>query len=385
MRFTSFTALNADGTANRSAGQILDDAEGIAVDNQIQVNVDTGPVAHTLLGGLDYSHSDTSYRYGANYDVPVFDLLDPNYGEEPIEGPTSDEFVSSTSTKQSLTGLYLQDQAEFERFVLTIGGRYDWLNTENESFLPPVGRTEQDDEKFSGRIGLNYLFDNGISPYVSYSTSFAPTIGSSFGGTPFDPTEGEQVEVGVKYTPSDLNLSVNAAVFQIKQTNVLSQDPDNAFFQIQLGEVESTGFEVQVTTSLADGLDLTAAYTYVDLEITAGDNIGNVPVGIPDHQFSVWGNYEVPASLAEGLGLGLGLRFQGESYADSLNAEKNDSRVFVDASLAYDFGKANPQLEGISAQVNAKNLFDERDVTCAQPYCYRDKGRDIIGSIKYRF
>ena len=166
---------------------------------------------------------------------------------------------------------------------------------------------------------------------------------------------------------------------------MLSQDPDNAFFQIQLGEVESTGFEVQVTTSLADGLDLTAAYTYVDLEITAGDNIGNVPVGIPDHQFSVWGNYEVPASLAEGLGLGLGLRFQGESYADSLNAEKNDSRVFVDASLAYDFGKANPQLEGISAQVNAKNLFDERDVTCAQPYCYRDKGRDIIGSIKYRF
>ncbi|WP_456305376.1 TonB-dependent receptor domain-containing protein [Bradyrhizobium diazoefficiens] len=34
-----------------------------------------------------------------------------------------------------------------------------------------------DDSRFSGRAGLIYNFDNGIAPYVSYSTSYNPIIG----------------------------------------------------------------------------------------------------------------------------------------------------------------------------------------------------------------
>ena len=35
-----------------------------------------------------------------------------------------------------------------------------------------------DDSANTGRVGLNYLFDFGLSPYVSYSTSFTPTSGA---------------------------------------------------------------------------------------------------------------------------------------------------------------------------------------------------------------
>ncbi|RYE76041.1 MAG: hypothetical protein EOO74_09080, partial [Myxococcales bacterium] len=59
MKFVSALGLTPDGLAvTRSAGQILDDTKGIAVDNQVQGRFCTGAVAHTLLGGLDYTYRD---------------------------------------------------------------------------------------------------------------------------------------------------------------------------------------------------------------------------------------------------------------------------------------------------------------------------------------
>ncbi|GGD15465.1 TonB-dependent siderophore receptor [Aureimonas glaciei] len=382
VKYTQIGAISADRrTASRTAWRIVDELDSFVVDNQAEVHVDTGPVKHTLLGGLDYSYVDVDDSYGFG-PAPDLDLVNLNYGEQAIATPGLN--LVSTTTQQSQTGLYLQDQLEYERFVLTLGGRYDWLTAKNFDYMSALS-TEQDDEKFSGRAGLAYLFDNGISPYVSYSTSFAPTIGRSATGATFQPTEGEQEEIGIKYAPDDLNLAVNAALFRIVQTNVLAQDPDNLLGQIQRGEVESRGFELEATTSLMTGLNLTAAYTYLDMEITRGNNEGMFPSGIPEHQVSIWSDYTVQGGKAEGLGFGAGLRFVGESFGDDANTYKNDSRILVDASLSYDFGKANPRFEGVSAQINAKNLFDKRDATCSSGYCYLDEGRNVIGSIRYRF
>ncbi|MBF3145382.1 TonB-dependent receptor, partial [Pseudomonas aeruginosa] len=52
---------------------------------------------------------------------------------------------------------------------------------------------------FTGRAGLSYVFDNGIAPYVSYATAFAPQVGLDVSGSPFRPTTGEQKEIGIKY------------------------------------------------------------------------------------------------------------------------------------------------------------------------------------------
>ncbi|WP_082660070.1 TonB-dependent siderophore receptor [Aureimonas sp. AU40] len=382
VKYTSIGTLSADGlTASRSTGRIVDNLDSIAVDNQAQMHFDTGPVVHTLLGGLDYNHVDVDDKIGLG-SAPDLDLVTRNYGAQAIASPALD-FVATT-TRQNQTGVYLQDQLQYNRLVLTLGGRYDWLSQQAFNQLS-VSTSEQDDEKFSGRAGLSYLFDNGISPYVSYSTSFSPVIGNSFSGASFNPSQGRQEEIGVKYAPTDINLVVNAALFRIRQTNVLASDPNNPNFQIQRGEVESKGVELEATTSLMAGLSLTAAYTYLDLEITAGDNEGRVPSGIPAHQFSLWSDYTVQSGQAAGLGFGAGVRYLGQSWGDDTNTFRNDPRVLIDASLSYDFGKANPKLEGVSAQINAKNLFDKRADSCQAGYCYRDEGRNVIGSLRYRF
>ncbi|KTF06062.1 outer membrane ferripyochelin receptor, partial [marine sediment metagenome] len=61
-----------------------------------------------------------------------------------------------------------------------------------------------------------YLMANGAMPYVSYSTSFDPSIGiDDTTGRTLKPTEGKQWEVGVKYQPSSFDGLFSAAVYDL--------------------------------------------------------------------------------------------------------------------------------------------------------------------------
>ena len=60
-------------------------------------------------------------------------------------------------------------------------------------------------------------------------------------------------------------------------------------------------------------------------------------------------------------------------------------RTFIDAALSYDFGAKNSAWDGVMLQVNAKNLFDEQKPICSAGYCYKDEGRSVFGSLRYRF
>ncbi|MCY0656347.1 TonB-dependent receptor domain-containing protein, partial [Klebsiella pneumoniae] len=79
------------------------------------------------------------------------------------------------------------------------------------------------DAQFTGRAGLLYAFDNGISPYVSYSTSFDPNLyPGAPGADPLKPTTGKQTEVGVKYQIPGGNTLLTLSWFDITQRNVAS-------------------------------------------------------------------------------------------------------------------------------------------------------------------
>jgi iron complex outermembrane receptor protein len=98
-------------------------------------------------------------------------------------------------------GFYAQDQIRLDRFLLTMSGRQDLVNTSTFDRLFTGTATDQEDRAFSGRVGLLYESEIGVSPYASYSTSFSPLAGTNFYGRGFKPETGEQVEVGAKYQP----------------------------------------------------------------------------------------------------------------------------------------------------------------------------------------
>ncbi|MPT39213.1 MAG: TonB-dependent siderophore receptor [Achromobacter sp.] len=366
----------------RSARRFDEGMTALALDNQVQFNLDTGPLSHTLLAGLDFNRSsaDVSRTMGP---APSLNPYDPVYG---VDVPTPTTPLANYLERTHQTGLYLQDQIRFaDRWVLTLGGRYDWYSQKTENRLLNT-ETDQDGTRFSGRAGLNYVMPNGVAPYVSYAQSFLPNTGVSApanGSAPFAPSRARQWEAGVKYQPPGSDSLYTIALFDIKKSNVLTNDLLNPGFQVASGEVQSRGVEVEGKFSLADGWDFTGSYTYVNAEITSANNAtqGNRPALVPEHTASGWLNYTVRRSALAGLSLGVGARYVGSTYGDNANTLKIAGRTLIDAGVSYAVDKH------LTLSVNATNLFDKEYLaTCSDlTDCYPGSRRSVIGRVKYRF
>jgi iron complex outermembrane receptor protein len=384
VRYTSVDAIDpVTNIASRSTGYVHDILDSFVVDNQVQADFVTGPIEHKLLVGLDYSYLslDGGIGFGAASD---FDL---NTGQ-PL-GPTYDPGFnySRYRQKQSQTGLYVQEQAKFDRWILTLTGRQDWVDTNDDDLMN--GTSEDiDDSEFTGRVGLTYVFDNGLAPYASYSTSFAPNLGVDIDGNTFAPTTAKQIESGVKYVPPGFDGYFAASIFQIEQDNGLVTDDIDPLFQVQTGKVRARGFELEAVANLGQGLKVRGAYTYLDLTNIAGDpeTVGLTPSGQPENSFALWVDYQFqPGTKLAGLGLGAGVRYTGATWGNPLNTFQNDAYTLVDAKLSYDFQHLDPKLKGWSAQINAQNLLDEEYTTCDAGYCYLGAPRTVIAGLKYRW
>ncbi|MBN8940519.1 MAG: TonB-dependent siderophore receptor [Rhizobiales bacterium] len=384
VKYVGISAIDTSTmTASRYTGRVRDVVDGITVDNQVQANFASGPVQHTLLVGVDYMRSTLRDRMGFG-SAPALDLVTLNYGAQAISPPA---LTSAMTQNQSQVGLYAQDQLKWGGWILTVGGRQDWVETSTRDI---TGNTSdaKSDHAFTGRAGLTYVFDSGFAPYVSYSTSFVPNLGSTAGGVAFNPTTGSQAEIGIKYQPPGFNGFVTAALFELTQNGGLVTDPANALRQVQRGTIRARGLELQAVTSLGNGISINASYTHLNLVTVKGTDstIGKMPSGIPGDSVSLWANYAVPPGDAwSGFSIGAGLRYTGFTYGDDQNTFRSDAVALVDAAIRYNFGAVDKRLSGLTLKINAQNLFDRNYTTCQVGYCYMGARRTVIASLNYRW
>lgn len=169
--------------------------QALTVDNQLEAHLSSGFMDHTVLFGVDYQQreNDVSWPSGA---FPSINAFEPIYGSDPIV------FYDPTREQHEIeqTGVYLQDQIAIDSWRFTLGGRYDWVSIDNAN-LNTDDSSSLSDTQFSGRAGVVYLFDNGVAPYLSYSTAFTPTSFVDESGNLLAPMEGEQWEAGLKVQP----------------------------------------------------------------------------------------------------------------------------------------------------------------------------------------
>lgn len=381
--------LQADlRTLNRSINYVQSDSTNIALDNQLQANLLTGPFAHKMLFGLDYQKQNNNSDYRFAFINPI-DAFNPVYGSIVPTAASLPAFIK-TSTDQKQLGLYAQDQIKIDRFTLTLTGRQDWADADTTSrgLFPAPGVYPQRDQAGTGRVGLNYLFDFGLSPYANYSTSFVPVSGTDASGAAFKPTTGEGKEIGLKFKPNGSNLMLTAAVFEIIQQNVLTADPTNPIFSIQTGEARVRGFEFEARGNLTRELSIVGGFSHLDPRVTRSNDgtVGNYLVNTALDQASLWAKYAWLDGPLAGLGLGAGVRYVGESYGDSANTIRIDPYTLFDAAISYDFGYRRPDLKGLSAQINATNLTDKYYVaSCVTSlsYCGLGAGRRILGTLRF--
>ncbi|WP_411033689.1 TonB-dependent siderophore receptor [Shinella sp. BYT-45] len=411
IKSVNFQSLAADGrTINRNASYSVHKDYSFSVDNQIQAEFSTGGADHTFLAGLDYQRYRNRFNYGQGLAGPI-DWTNPVYGI-PIT-PVRLTFDRKEPFDQ--LGIYAQDQISYGNWRLWLSGRHDWAESRSQitNMITGAngGTSEAESSAFTGRIGLLYLFDNGLAPYVSYSTSFEPALGMDYHHNALKPMTGEQVEAGLKFEPEGYDASVTLSAFHITKNNVTATDPDPTHVcpglpqnrcVTQNGEVASKGFEAEIRASVLDGLDLIAAYSFTDVEVVKSDTaafIGKRPVGVPEHMASLWASYTFGEGALEGLTLGGGVRYVGSSYGTDTNLwgahapgyERAPSKVpgytLVDLALGYDFGKRDPSLAGLRLDVKVNNVFDEKYVAACNGYgsCVYGEGRSALATLKYRW
>lgn len=374
-------------TLNRSVALAIESVDSVTLDNQLLGSVKTGWLTHNIIAGVDYQRTHQTEAAGFGGAAAALDTFDPVYGS-PVTPP---DISFSVRLNMRQTGAYAQDQIALDNWRLVLSGREDWVKSDQLDRLG--GSTSSlDQSKFTGRAGLLYLFPDGVAPYFSYSTSFQPQTATDIHGHVLPPTQGQQSEAGIKYQPPAWNTLLTAAVYDLRQTNVATQDPDApfGFGSIAAGEVRSRGIELEGSAHPTEALALKASYTFLD-NLTVRDDSGlqgTRPYGVPRQTANAYAIYTFQDGPAGGLGLGGAVRYLGQNFNGAAGADAYTigGATLFDALASYDFGRVSPRAQGLTFHLDATNLFDKRYISSCYStlWCWYGASRNVQASLSYR-
>ena len=373
----------------------LSDADARALTSDLQVHGKflTGVVEHTLVAGFDYQNAYTDNDTFFAATGGLLDLYQPVYGQ--VKNlPTAANIVNRPSSTTYQSGFYLQDNIKIaEQWLISAALRRDKATTNPELTASTTQMAT------TGRLGLMYLFESGISPYVSYSESFEPLLGTDAYGKAFVPKSGEQWEAGLKYQPKGTEHLLTAAVFEITEhnrTTTLSAaqvtDPAviNPNGQVQDGAITSKGIELEAQLAWRE-LDIYASYAYIDAYVSQSNRIGEMGATLsaqPDQLASIWATWR-PEIFANWQ-FGAGVRYVGETSDGTARVERNGvvlnnplttvSYTLLDAMIGYQMGDYNLSLQ-------AQNITDKTVITSclARGDCFYGQRRAISANLRYSF
>ncbi len=324
-------------------------ASSFNIDNRLENEFDLGGASHKVMAGIDYRYYRLDNNQLAAFAPDLSDGSGPYDGTPPTLAPyTWQKFHINQ------VGVYVQDQIKFGGgWIATLNGRFDYVDSELKNIRTTQSVYSASESAWSGRAGIAYEFDNGVTPYASIASFFSPVVGGNADGA-HKPEEGEQYEVGVKYEPTWVDGVLTASLFQIDKQNYLLTAPGSP--DRQAGEVRSRGFEVEGKFNINDNWKTIGAVSYTDLEFTEnGIYTGNTPNVVPNVLASLWLDYTVTQGALEGLSLGGGVRYRGKSWADEANTLRVDDATVFDAGIRY-------EKNDWKASLNVTNLFDKEYV-----------------------
>ena len=358
-------------------------------------NVTTGPVHHNILAGIDMGQKD----YFADWfqggplagNVP-FNIYDPEYGVSsdsiPVPNRTKSIRKRAVGSYPAIVGqrysaFYAQDMLEFfdNRVRLTLAGRYTLFDGWS------YGSTT-DDGVFTPRVGLSVSVDKNTSVYGLIDQSFLPQGGADISGKPFDPIEAKDIEGGVKRNWFEGSWSSTLSFFRITKENLLTANPENPLFSIQLGEVVSKGFEFDIQGEVVKGLDIILNYANTNVEVTKDtdeDKVGMRVAGHSRHITNGWFRYQPHYKFMKGFGISLGFQYQADRSSWNWGAD-NESALpdyfRLDGALSW-------QNEKLDIGLNINNLLNDYlysgSAYATYYYWQTEPGTNFRLNLKYRF
>ncbi|MCU3019977.1 TonB-dependent siderophore receptor [Enterobacter hormaechei subsp. hoffmannii] len=372
---------------NRFAYTTDEDLQSFNIDNQVTRTVALGDWQHHLLAGFDYQKLNSHFHYRYASSTPGIDMRNPNHSQ--ID---NDALGLVTAQKNRLgyqqNGYYLQDQIAFGGLNVLASLRFDDYRSVTTNYLQNGDKAWVSQDRLTKRLGALYAFDNGLSPFISYSEGFAPVSPQgTLTAKDVKPTTSKQVEGGVKYLLAEYATTFTASVFNIRQKNVVTSDPGFLNYR-QTGEVESKGAELSAISRPTDNLTLIANYAYTHAINTEDDKYqGKRPTQVPENAFNLWGDYTFDSTPLRGLTLGAGARYTGPMEISPANdAGKLGGTTQYDLAASYRMGELAPSLEGLALKASAQNVTNKETLTCYDATnCWIGRDRTFQVGASYSF
>ncbi|HTQ76560.1 MAG TPA: TonB-dependent siderophore receptor [Burkholderiales bacterium] len=376
--YTAFPAANLGNATALPPSQLfvaLGSHDRRILDNSFYNQTDvitrlqTGPLRHELVFGLEVGNerntvSNSSRNVGGNAYFAVVPLIDP--GDAAGAGLASTP-GNVTNARATTFAPYVNDTITFSKqWKLVAGLRHDRFSASLSNSVNSPPTANQVVDFTSVRSGLLYQPTETQSYYVSYGTSFDPSLEAltvTNGTQSLDPEKNRSYEVGGKWDLLGGNLSLSSALFDVAKTNARTQIATGVYDLT--GNVRVRGFEVGAAGRITKRWQILAGYTRLDAEIVkaADGTQGNTPANTPRSSASAWTTYSLTAEWE----VGTGLTYMSPRYTSNNNAVQVPSYVRWDATLAY----RQPKYE---LRLNVLNLANRLNYEQLIP---SDRGRAV--------
>jgi outer membrane receptor protein involved in Fe transport len=288
----------------------------------------------------------------------------------------------------SQIGSYLQLQWQIEDFLITAGGRLEYINYDYDNLLSDGSAcaanvtgcrfsrpSDQDVDftVFSPSLSLLYSINSEQSIYAKWSQGYrAPQATELFrlqNGqeiTDLDEEKMDALELGWRlYTDS---FNINASVFMQDKSNFIFQDSNRQ--NVSNGETEHNGAEVSATYNFNNNIYINANVSYAehnytnDLTLARTSIKGNEIDTAPQFMGSAQLGWNInPSLLTE-----LSLQRMGNYYLNPENSAEYAGHTLLDLNLRYAYS------EQLVLSANIYNLLDED---------YAERADSAFGNYRY--
>ncbi|WP_282114891.1 TonB-dependent siderophore receptor [Pseudoalteromonas arctica] len=397
----SWVDVNGDGEANIDDETIKREYrkqyranKEASITTDFVYNFGQGQLTHQFLFGGDYHTVDTEYDYlRARYEadgVANLNIFNLNYGEtDPSTYNLTDMNRDGVDTDRF--GVYAQDVISIgEQWTIIAGLRYDHFKEFNQE----TGFSYSDND-ITPRVAVTYQPVENTSVYINYSESFNPTSSADQedveGEGNLEPETGKQTELGMKNQWLDGKIMSTFAIYQINKENVVMSNPDDTgagdgiAALLNIGEVESRGFETTLVGDLSQHWTVTANYAYNDTQVVdgvTGDTLSNTFgdgsrfANAPRHQAGLWTRYAIDS-------IDSSIAFGANYVSEQLSTSGQKVKPFTVFDMSW-----TTRFDDVLLSVNINNLFDKEYAVSGfseRNGHFPGNPREIVGQITYKF
>ncbi|RVU83583.1 TonB-dependent siderophore receptor [Leucothrix sargassi] len=345
------------------------------LDANVKGEFDAFGQTHNVIVGISHE-DDSSTTFEAPFvangflPYPALDEYDGDYFEEAVFG----EKTENGGGEKELTRLYAAS-------VFSLGAKTNATVGLNAIRLAREGGTTYGGitlgypvlKETSPYFGLTYDITPNTLAYASYSDIFQNQDQTDVDGVFLDPMKGVNYEVGVKSELFDKKLLATAAVFKNEQQGLavyggVNDDGQNYYVG---KDVNSEGFEIELSGKVTDNTNLAVGVTHLKLTDPDGEDTSQ---WIPRTTAKVRVDTRLPQNPK--FKVGASARWQSDVTDESA---EQDAYMVTNAFASYDVSK------NASLRLNVNNIFDEKYIANVQHGAIYGAPRNAALTFNYKF